>query len=247
LNNLELNTKKDWFTSWFDTSYYHILYKDRDDSDARIFMQNITAFLELEPNTHILDLACGKGRHSVFLNSLGYNVTGADLSENNISFATTFSNNRLNFVEHDMRNPFVNKYNAIFNLFTSFGYFEDDNEDIQVLLNIKNGLKENGIAVIDFLNVFDVQKNLVKNEMKSIDGIDFFISRKIENGFIIKEIKFTIEGERHSYLERVKFLDVDKFTFYFKKAGLKINHIFGDYNLSVFDKETSNRLIFVVS
>lgn len=242
-----MNTKQDWFTSWFDTPYYHTLYKDRDDTEARLFMQNITSFLQLKPKTHILDLACGKGRHSVFLNSLGYKVTGADLSENSIALANTFANENLSFVEHDMRNPFVNKYDAVFNLFTSFGYFEDDNEDIQVLLNIKNGLKENGIAVIDFLNVFDVKKNLIENEVKSIDGIDFYIHRKIENGFIIKEIKFTIEGEDHSYFEKVKYLDVEKFTSYLKKAGLKINHIFGDYSLSAYDKETSNRLIFVVS
>tara|TARA_R110002124_G_scaffold105678_1_gene256874 strand:- start:6579 stop:7307 length:729 start_codon:yes stop_codon:yes gene_type:complete len=242
-----MNTKKDWFTSWFDTTFYHTLYKDRDDTEARVFMQNITSFLQLEPTTHILDLACGKGRHSVFLNSLGYRVTGADLSENNISFAATFANERLNFEVHDMRNPIIDKYDAIFNLFTSFGYFEDDQEDIIVLQNIKNGLKKNGIAVIDFLNVFDVQKHLVKNEVKSIDGIDFFIHRKIENGFIVKEIKFTADGEKHSFFERVKYLDIEKFISYFKKAGLKINHTFGNYNLSKFDKETSNRLIFVVS
>lgn len=242
-----MNTKQDWFTSWFDTPYYHTLYKDRDDTEARIFMQNITSFLQLKPNTHILDLACGKGRHSVFLNSLGYKVTGADLSENSIALANTFANENLSFVEHDMRNSFVNKYDAIFNLFTSFGYFEDDNEDIQVLLNIKKGLKENGIAVIDFLNVFDVKKNLIEKEVKSIDGIDFYIHRKIENGFIIKEIEFTVEGKNHSYFERVKYLDVEKFTSYLKTAKLKINHIFGNYSLSAYDKETSKRLIFVVS
>ena len=242
-----MTDKNNWFASWFDSPYYHILYKDRDDTDARIFMQNITSFLQLKPETHILDLACGKGRHSVFLNSLGYTITGADLSENNVAHANTFANERLSFVEHDMRSPFVNKYDAVFNLFTSFGYFKNDNEDIQVLLNIKNGLKKNGLAVIDFLNVLDVKDNLIKKEVKTINGIEFFINRKIENGFIIKEIEFTADGELHSYFERVKYLDIEKFTAYFKKAGLKINHTFGDYNLSAFDKETSKRLIFVVS
>lgn len=242
-----MKTKTDWFTSWFDTSFYHILYKDRDDTDARIFMQNITSFLELKPNTHILDLACGKGRHSVFLNSLGYKVTGADLSKNSIDFANKFANQNLSFVKHDMRNPLLNKYDAIFNLFTSFGYFEDDIEDIKVLQNIKNGLKENGVAVIDFLNVIDAKKNLISSEIKTIDEIDFSIHKKIEKGFIIKEIEFTFNGEKHSYFERVKYLDLEKFKHYFEKTGLKINHVFGDYQLSKFDKENSNRLIFVVS
>lgn len=242
-----MKTTSDWFTSWFDTPYYHILYKDRDDTDARIFMQNITSFLDLKSETHILDLACGKGRHSVFLNSLGYKVTGADLSENNIAHASSFAKERLNFIEHDMRNPFDNKYNAIFNLFTSFGYFKEDHEDVKVLQNVKKGLKENGIAIIDFLNVLDVKNNLVKNEVKTINGIEFCIHKKIENGFIIKEIEFTADGEHHSFFERVKYIDIEKFTSYFKKAGLKINHTFGDYNLAIFDKESSKRLIFVVS
>jgi SAM-dependent methyltransferase len=242
-----MKTQSDWFTSWFDTPYYHILYKDRDDTDARIFMQNITQFLKLPSNTHILDLACGKGRHSLFLNSLGYKVTGVDLSENNIEFANQFSKEDLNFKVHDMRDAFTDTYNAIFNLFTSFGYFEDDADDINVLKNIKNGLQKNGLAVIDFLNVATVHNNLVQKEIKTVEGIDFNIQRRIENGFIIKEISFFADAKNHKYTERVKYLDLEKFTLYIEKSGLKINHVFGDYDLSPFNKITSNRLIFVVS
>ncbi len=209
-------------------------------------MQNITSFLKLPKDTHILDLACGKGRHSVFLNSLGYKVTGADLSENNISFAQKFSNKSLDFEVHDMRNSFTNKYDAIFNLFTSFGYFKEDEEDINVLKNIKKGLDKNGLAVIDFLNVSTIKKSLVKNEIKSVDGIDFHIDKKVENGFIIKEISFDIHGKAHYYFERVKYIDMRKFKHYFKKSGLEIKHTFGNYKLSPFDEQTSNRLIFVV-
>ena len=242
-----MNTTSNWFVSWFDTAYYHILYKDRDDTDARIFMQNITSFLKLSNSTHILDLACGKGRHSVFLNSLGYKVTGVDLSENNILAAKLKENDRLNFKVHDMRDSFSERYDAIFNLFTSFGYFEDDAIDIQVLKNIKKGLTKNGIAVIDFLNVAIVQNSIVANELKTIDGIDFHIHKKIEKGFIIKEISFEDKGKKYAYVERVKFIDITKFTTYFEKSGLTIKHVFGDYDLSTYDENSSKRLIFVVS
>jgi SAM-dependent methyltransferase len=143
---------KDWFTDWFNTSYYHILYKDRNDLDAQLFMKNITDFLELPKSAHILDLPCGKGRHAVYLNSLGYKVTGADLAKNSIVHAKQFENDSLKFKTHDMRNPLDKTYNAIFNLFTSFGYFEDDSEDIKILENIKKGLKKGGFFVFDFLN-----------------------------------------------------------------------------------------------
>ena len=85
----QLNTNKspkedNWFASWFDTEYYHILYKDRDYNEAQLFMDNLTQYLNLPEDAKILDLACGKGRHSVFLNELGYQVSGVDLSENSI-------------------------------------------------------------------------------------------------------------------------------------------------------------------
>ncbi|CAA0159769.1 class I SAM-dependent methyltransferase [Tenacibaculum maritimum] len=240
-----MDSKKDWFTDWFNTPYYHILYKHRNDDDAKIFMKNLTAFLPLEKSSHILDLPCGKGRHAVFLNSLGYKVTGGDLSENSIDFAKQFENNTLNFQVYDMRKPFIKKYNAIFNLFTSFGYFQEDQEDILVLKNFKNGLLKNGWLVIDFLNVEKVKNNLVKEERKTIDNIDFHIKREIKNGFIFKHISFFTEGKQHSYTEQVKFLNLEKMKEYLKSANLQLAHTFGNYELHSFNPTTSDRLILI--
>jgi SAM-dependent methyltransferase len=236
---------KDWFTDWFNTPYYHILYKERNDEEAQLFMKNITAFLALPKTTHILDLPCGKGRHSVFLNSLGYKVTGGDLAENSIKIAQEFENDSLHFKVHDMRQPFSNQYDAVFNLFTSFGYFEEDKEDILILQNIKNGLKKEGVFVFDFLNADFVKTTLVAKETKIVDTITFHITREIKDGFIIKNISFFADGKNHIYTERVKYLDVKKMKSYFEKVGFTITNIFGDYNLSNFDAQTSNRLILV--
>ena len=73
-NKNSINQK--WYASWFDTPFYHILYKDRDYQEAQYFMDNLTGYLNLPEEAKILDLACGKGRHSIYLNSLGYEVTG---------------------------------------------------------------------------------------------------------------------------------------------------------------------------
>lgn len=236
---------KDWFTEWFNTPYYHILYKNRNDSDAQLFMQNITAFLKLKKGAHIADLPCGKGRHSIFLNSLGYKVTGGDLSENSILYAKQFENETLNFELWDMRDPIDLQYDAIFNLFTSFGYFEDDREDLKVLSSIKNGLKKDGFFVFDFLNATKLETDLIKQETKIVDDITFYIQREITEGFIIKHISFTVDGADHSYTERVKYLDLPKMTSFFDKVGFEVVEIFGDYNLSIFEKNTSDRLILV--
>ena len=236
---------KDWFTDWFNTPYYHILYNNRNDSDAQLFMQNITAFLELKKGVHIADLPCGKGRHSIYLNSLGYKVTGGDLSENSILHAKQFENENLNFEVWDMRDPIDHTYDAIFNLFTSFGYFEDDREDIRVLSSIKKGLKEDGVFVFDFLNATKLEATLVEEETKVVEGITFNIQREIKEGFILKHISFTAENEEHSYTERVKYLDLPKMISYLNKVGFQLVAIFGDYNLTTFEKNLSDRLILV--
>ncbi len=240
-----MNTTTDWFTSWFNTPYYHILYKHRNDADAQFFMRNITSFLQLPKLSRIADLPCGKGRHAVYLNSLGYDVVGGDLSENSIEHAKQFENDTLRFEVWDMRKPIESKYDAIFNLFTSFGYFEDDNEDILVLKSIQNGLKENGVFVLDFLNVEKVKNTLVKEEIKTIDGIEFNIQKEIKDGFILKHISFTAEGKSHSYTERVKFLTLEKLQSYFDRVGLQVTHVFGNYNLNEFNSQSSDRLIIV--
>ena len=236
---------KDWFKDWFNTPYYHILYKDRNGDDAQFFMRNITSFLQLPKTTHILDLPCGKGRHAVFLNSLGYTVTGGDLSENSIKAAQQFTNNTLSFKVHDMRKAFNNKYDAVFNLFTSFGYFEDDSEDISILKNIKNGLTKDGVFVFDFLNAKKVEAELVKNEVKTIDGITFTINREIKNGFIYKHISFVADGNNHKYTEQVKYLDLPKMKDYLTKVGFTIKHVFGNYALENFKEDNADRLIIV--
>lgn len=236
---------KDWFTDWFNTSYYHILYKERNDKDAELFMKNITSFLNLPKNTHILDLPCGKGRHSLFLNSLGYRVTGADLAKNSIRSAKEFENDTLKFKLHDMRQSLDYNYGAIFNLFTSFGYFKDDIEDLLILDNFKQGLKKEGYFVLDFLNAEKVKLNLVTKETKTIDNIIFNIKREVKNGFIFKYISFFADDKNHFYTEQVKYLDLYKMKTYFEKIGFKITDIFGNYHLKTFEAKTSDRLIII--
>ena len=236
---------KDWFTNWFNTPYYHILYKDRNDDEAQLFMKHITTFLNLPKTTHILDLPCGRGRHSVFLNSLGYKVTGGDLAANSIKLAKEFENETLNFKVHDMRAPFNNKYDAVFNLFTSIGYFDDDKEDILILNNIKQSLKKDGFFVFDFLNAEKVKLNLVAKETKIVNSITFNIKREIKDGFIYKHISFFADGENHTYTEQVKYLDLDKMTAFFEKVGFTITNVFGDYDLNAFEAKTSERLILI--
>lgn len=234
-----------WYASWFDTHYYHILYKDRDHAEARLFMDNLTAYLNLPEDARILDLACGKGRHSVYLNELGFDVTGADLSENSIAEARKHENDKLHFTVHDMRQPMPTKYDAIFNLFTSFGYFDDDEDNLATLKAICKSLTEYGFAVIDFMNVDHVIKNLVPSEVKTVDGITFNIKRYVKDGHIFKEIDFEDEGKAFHYTERVQALRLEDFEALMDEAGIYLLDVFGDYKLRKFYRSESERLIMI--
>ena len=236
---------KNWFTSWFDTPFYHILYKDRDDKEAQSFMENLTSYLNLPENASILDLACGKGRHSVYLNAMGYNVTGVDLSPQSIAFAKQFKNNTLHFDVHDMSKPYTQQFDAVFNLFTSFGYFENEDGNLNTIKAIKGNLKHNGIGVIDFMNADFVIDNLITENTKTVEGIDFKLNRYLKNGHIIKDILFEADGKSYSYTERVKAITLSDFKAMFQKANVQLLEVFGDYKLNKFNKKTSERLILI--
>ena len=233
------------YESWFDTPFYHILYKNRDYKEAEMFTSELMTFLNLPIESKILDLACGKGRHSIFLNKMGYNVTGVDNSSKNIVNAKKYENNKLNFTIHDMRDPLVDKFDLIVNLFTSFGYFDDFEDNLKTLKSIKLNLKKNGIAVIDFLNINYVKNNLVHQNTEEIDGIEFNLKRYLKDGFLVKEINFKHDLEEYNFEEKVRSLNINEFKTMFKQTQLEILHIFGDYNLNEFDINNSKRLIFI--
>ncbi len=236
---------KQWYASWFDTPFYHILYKERGHGEAEAFMANLTAYLNVPQKGRILDLACGKGRHAVYLNSIGYDVTGVDLSENSIAHAKQFENETLRFEVHDMCLPYPKQFDAVFNLFTSFGYFEKEEDNLSTIKAIKAELNEFGFGVIDFLNVDFVAANLIAEDLKTVEGINFKLKRYIEDGFIYKDIDFEHDGEDYSFTEKVKALTLQNFELLFEQAGVTLLDIFGDYKLNRFHKESSERLIMI--
>jgi SAM-dependent methyltransferase len=208
-------------------------------------MDNLTHYLNLPEKAKVLDLACGKGRHSIYLNQLGFDVLGADLSENSIAEASINTNETLHFKVHDMRETFEEKYDAIFNLFTSFGYFENDEDNLITLKAIKESLSEYGFAVIDFMNVAQVLETLVPEETKTVDGIEFHMTRYLKDGHIYKDINFEDKGEQFHFTEKVKALTLKDFEELMEEAGIYLLDIFGDYKLKKFHKTESERLIMI--
>jgi len=239
---------KEWFGEWFDSPYYHVLYKHRDKEEAKSFIDHLIKYFGFSEKDLLQDLACGKGRHAIYLNNKGFNVTGLDLSPQNIAFARKFENEKLSFHVHDMRFPWTGmEFNYILNLFTSFGYFETPGENQQAINSIASGLKRGGKLLIDFLNPYTVINNLVPEEIKRINGIDFHICKFLKGEYIVKDIKFSDKGEQYNFQERVKAIRRVKFLEYFENAHLKLVDLFGDYELNPYIAEKSERMIFVLN
>lgn len=236
----------DWFSEWFDSKYYHILYKNRDQKEAENFLKNLSKLDLLKKDSKIIDIACGKGRHSLFLSDLGYDVTGVDLSENSIKHAQQFEKKNLKFDVSDMRKTYKKKsFDIALNLFTSFGYFEKEEDNISAIKAMSENLKKDGILIIDFLNSKKVIENLVQKETKEMDGVTFNISRKVEDGFIIKNIEINHGHKKMSFQEKVKALTKENFSELLIFAGLQIINTFGNYKLDEFNPQTSDRLIII--
>ncbi len=241
-----LNQKSDmaWYTDWFDSPYYPILYANRDHREARLFLDNLMKNLLPVADTRILDVGCGRGRHSVYLNKMGYDVTGVDLSVKSIEECKKHESSGLHFHVHDMRKLLATNYFDIaLNLFTSFGYFDRDNDNKKVVINTTKALKPGGHLILDFMNTRHVIENLVHNEVKLESGIEFHINRNHSDGMIVKDIEFENKGKTHQFKERIHAYTPEQIEQFIIESGLSIIDVFGDYNLNTFDTEKSPRLI----
>ncbi len=238
--------KEDWFKNWFDSPYYHVLYKNRDKNEANVFIQNLVNWLQLDKSSTVLDLGCGKGRHAIELKKNYKKVVGIDLSKKSIDEAIKIAPKETHFSVHDMRDFQLNEsFNAIFNLFTSFGYFSSMSDNLKVLHQCNKHLKAKGLLIIDFLNAEKVKSELVQREKKTIDSITFEISKKIIANNVVKDIAFKDNGRLHNFQESVQLLSMDDFKSLFQKSNFRLLDTFGGYDLQQFNPISSKRLILV--
>ncbi|REL29204.1 class I SAM-dependent methyltransferase [Rhodohalobacter sp. SW132] len=240
-----------WYKDWFDSPLYELLYAYRNEEEANKLADLIEQRIPREEYPKILDVGCGRGRHSISLAERGYHVTGFDLSPQAIKKAQAIARKRnlrnVSFVVNDMRNPLPDTFDAALNLFTTFGYFMVENQNIEVLKNVRTMLKKNGLFLIDFMNAKKVERELVPSESGEHNGIQYSITRYIEDGFVYKIIRFD-GGHNHSpkeYTERVQLFDKNWFAENLTSSGFEPLNVWGDYNGGSFDVQHSPRLIIL--
>lgn len=239
----------EWFKDWFNSPYYHLLYGNRDNAEAATFINSIINHLQLPTNTKVLDVACGKGRHSLAMANLNLKVTGIDLSGRSIAYAKQFEQEYLHFYKHDMRLPFwINYFDVAFNLFTSFGYFKTEREHNNAMRSICQSLHTHGILVIDYLNVHYDENNLQRFCEKEIDDNLFLITKWQTETHFIKQIQYTQGGKglpKHLSTEKVAKYSLGDFSEMLALQKMQIQEVFGDYSLGRYDIKSSPRMIMV--
>ncbi|MFH5830813.1 SAM-dependent methyltransferase [Halalkalibaculum sp. DA384] len=246
----ELQKTANWFEEWFNSPLYEKLYANRDEEEAKQLIDLLEKTLNLSGCSEILDLGCGRGRHAISLAQRGYRVSAIDLSEEAIKTArekTKRMGLKIRFEVRDMRNPLPRKFDAIVNLFTTFGYFARDEENTRVLDSVTEMLDPGGMFVLDYMNSNKVKKTFQPTDHGRFRDISFKVHRYISRGSIIKDIEFSggpIKGKKQ-YSERVKLYELDWFKKEFEKRNLQIDHLYGDYHGHRFDPESSPRLMIV--
>ncbi len=237
-----------WYKDWFNSPFYYKLYFERDDKEAEAFILKLLEHLQPLAGSRMLDVACGKGRHSKILASLGFDVTGIDISPDSISYAKQFEKNNLSFSVHDMRLPFwTNYFDYAFNFFTSFGYFNTRREHDAAFRTIAQSLKPGGQFVIDYLNVHYAEDHLVHNETKQIGHTVYDIHRWDDETHFYKKITVTDPSltKPLENTEKVAKFSLGDLTDMLAFQGLQVQEIFGDYLFNKYDVSKTPRLILI--
>ncbi len=238
----------EWFQDWFNSPYYHKLYFERDEEEAAAFLKRLLLHLKPLPNSRMLDVACGMGRHSLLLSNEGFDVTGIDISHDSIAVARKWENDHLHFLQHDMRLPFyINYFHYAFNFFTSFGYFNTDREHYNGIRTIAQSLRKGGLFVVDYLNVHFAIDHFVHKEEKMINNINYSITRWYDEKHFFKKIIVEDETQEipFEFTEKVARFTLGDFNDMFSFHQLQVQEVFGDYSFNAYDFRKSPRLILI--
>ncbi|MFC1504494.1 class I SAM-dependent methyltransferase [Spirochaetota bacterium] len=190
-----------WYKKLFGRPYLD-LYAHRDQKEAEREVRTIISFLGLDKEHTLLDLCCGAGRHLLALYRAGYkNLYGLDLSEELLEVASRrlfrAGASHITFLHSDMRHiPYKCFFNTVISLFTSFGYFESDEENRKVFEAVFLSLRKGGVFLLDYINKQYVLDNLVKNDTWKLNGKKVKNERNISgNKKFIRKIITVITGD----------------------------------------------------
>ncbi len=238
-----------WYQEWFDRDEYELVYQHRDEREAEQVVDLIERLVRPAPGSEILDVGCGRGRHARVLARRGYRVTGIDVAERALQIARERAEaeglHHVRFLRHDMREPLCREcFDGVVNLFTAFGFFEDDADHLRALQAMATALRPGGWLVQDFLNADYVQRHLVPCDRFQLDGVEVVQERWIENGRVNKRIRLRRNGIEQVFYESVRLLRLEDFRKLYQEAGLDLQATLGDYTGRPFTSESPRLILY---
>ena len=241
-------SKKQWWETLFDEKYLNTYVDTVTPELTKLQITFLLKRLQLKKGAEILDLACGHGRHAIELAKRGYKVTGLDFSKHFIDIAkkeAEVKGVKVNFVRGDMRNlSFVNKFDAITNMFTSFGYFDDESDNELVLRKISRALKPKGKFLIDINNgMRTLARMSQKGKTDKAGLLRAAHKEKLSNGLIVTTkdefdsatMRWSMtrtwkeKGKPKSYRTNVRMFSPPELKNMMERNGLHIEKVWGDF------------------
>lgn len=236
-----------WYKDWFNSENYLKVYSHRDKTEAERLVALIAKSLKLKINSSVLDMACGAGRHAITFATQGFKVTAVDISQRLISEAKKSAEqagSEIDFVLSDILDFEINKrFDLVVNLFTSIGYFENDEENYTVFKKAYKLLNQGGCFVLDYFNKDFLLKNLIPTTVFSEDGMRITQNRSIEGTRIVKKISIENNGASEEFYESVRLYSYEEILTFLNNAGFTTEKQYGDYYGNNFESNTSPRLI----
>ena len=221
----------EWYEHWFGEAYLD-LYSHRDERDAGRIVSLLASHGAVRAGKRVLDLACGAGRHAAALADLGAAVVGCDLSLALLRAAQRRGASQAALVRGDMRAlAFADgAFDTVVNLFTSFGYFDRDEQHAAVMVEVARVLRPGGAFALDYLNAVAVRSHLVPHDRTEAGGRTVVQRRRItgRGRFVVKTI--TVEGEGREFMERVRLFERAELEALVTAAGLAVQVVLGDYD-----------------
>ena len=206
--------------------------------------------LRLQPSAHILDMCCGPGRHSLELARRGYRLTGVDRTEAYVGKARSLAlaeNLEIEFIQSDIRD-YVNPgtFDCIINMFTSFGYFEDQDEDRRVLNNFHQSLKEGGVLLIDIMGKEVLARIFQERGWQEVDGVVLLEEREVCDNWGWCDNRWTVfrDGKKHEFRIAHRLYSAVELSTLLKDAGFDRVDVYGSLSATPYD-QNAKRLVAV--